>query len=399
MVERKTAGLFSLGILSMIVTHALVHAAGNLRPTLYPILMEEFQLTNLQIGIIAAVPPLTQAIFSIPAGWVSDRYGAKKIIIASLLMAATGALLAGIAPNAWVYIFASVFLTLTSTFYHPPSHVYCAIAVPKEERAKAMGMLNAGGTFGVSLGPLSITILMGMMFLTWRQLYLFWVPLIVFGIILMLVVKTENYVNGENDNNHEHHEEEEPDEEEAATLLTREFITYISSRGVRMFAGSMLSAFLSIYLSAVRGFTVSQLGLMFGIGGVLGLVVSPIGGFLATKFGEKRWVLISQGIGTVCLIAAFFTNGIYPFIGMYLAYRFCGIISMPAMAAITARLSPPGQMGMGFALSFMPSAITGIVGPVFAAWIADTYGYFPIFMVAGVILFLGLALFAISVKN
>ena len=104
---------------------------------------------------------------------------------------------------------------------------------------------------------------------------------------------------------------------------------------------------------------------------------------MATRFGEKRWILFSQGVGTVFLIGAFFTSGVYPFITMYLAYRFCGIISMPAMAAITARLSPPGQMGMGFALSFMPSAITGIVGPVFAAWIADSYGYFPIFMRGG----------------
>ncbi len=398
MVERKSTGLFTLGILSMIVTHALVHAAGNLRSTLYPILMNEFQLTNFQIGIIAAVPPLTQAVFSIPAGWVSDRYGAKKIIIASLVMAGTGALLAGVAANAWVYILASVFLTLTSTFYHPPSHVYCAIAVPKDDRAKAMGMLNAGGTFGISLGPLSITVLMGMLFFTWRQLYLFWVPLILLGIVLMLVVKTDKYVNGENGNAHtEHVEESDPDE--AESLLTREFITYISSRGVRMFAGSMLGAFLSIYLSTVRGFTISQLGLMFGIGGVFGLVISPIGGYMATRFGEKRWILFSQGVGTVFLIGAFFTSGVYPFIAMYLAYRFCGIISMPAMAAITARLSPPGQMGMGFALSFMPSAITGIVGPVFAAWIADSYGYFPIFMVAGVILVLGLGLFALAVKD
>ena len=51
MVERKTSGLFTLGILSMVVTHALVHAAGNLRSTLYPILMEEFQLTNLQMQL------------------------------------------------------------------------------------------------------------------------------------------------------------------------------------------------------------------------------------------------------------------------------------------------------------------------------------------------------------
>jgi hypothetical protein len=47
----------------------------------------------------------------------------------------------------------------------------------------------------------------------------------------------------------------------------------------------------------------------------------------------------------------------------------------------------------------MPSAITGVVGPVFAAWIADTYGYFPIFMVAGVVSYLGLGVFSLAVKD
>jgi hypothetical protein len=50
-------------------------------------------------------------------------------------------------------------------------------------------------------------------------------------------------------------------------------------------------------------------------------------------------------------------------------------------------------------LTYRRARITRIVGPVFAAWIADSYGYFPIFMVAGVILVLGLGLFALAVKD
>jgi dipeptide/tripeptide permease len=71
---------------------------------------------------------------------------------------------------------------------------------------------------------------------------------------------------------------------------------------------------------------------------------------------------------------------------------------MPAMASITARLSPPNQMGMGFALSFMPASISGIIAPLFAAWIADTYGLFPIFMVAIVVMYLSLLIFQLGVR-
>jgi hypothetical protein len=49
--------LFSFGLLAMVATHALIHAAGNMSSTMIVELREEFVLSNLQIGIIGAVPP------------------------------------------------------------------------------------------------------------------------------------------------------------------------------------------------------------------------------------------------------------------------------------------------------------------------------------------------------
>ena len=166
-----------------------------------------------------------------------------------------------------------------------------------------------------------------------------------------------------------------------------------------MFGMSMFAPFLSLYLSEVRGWSTVQIGLMFGISGVLGLVGSPLGGYIATRFGEKRWVILSMAMASTFFIAAFYVPGIYPFMAMYLVYRLFGIMAMPAQAAITAKLSPPSQMGMGFALTFMPSSITGIVAPVVGAWIADSYGYLPIFLVATVIMYLAIVVFGLSVKD
>jgi FSR family fosmidomycin resistance protein-like MFS transporter len=391
--KQERSELFSYGLVMMVITHALVHSAGNIRSTLYPILKEEFTLTNQHIGLIAAIPPLMQALFSIPAGHMSDRYGAKKLIALSIGMGALGALIAGFTINPWMYIIAATLLTLNSTIYHPPAHSFAARLVERKDRAKALGFLNAGGTFGIAVGPLSITILMGWLAFTWRQLYLFWVGPIVFGFVLLYFAKIRTSV------------EEKPSKEEglrnvgeAPSFRSRSFLFYLSSRGIRMFAMSMAGTFISVYLTEVKNWTVPEIGIMFGVSSLLGLVASPVGGFIASKLGEKRWAVYSFTIGYACFFLAFLVDGVIPFMVLFLTYRFCGILSMPAMASITARLSPPNQMGMGFALSFMPASISGIIAPLFAAWIADTYGLFPIFMVAIVVMYLSLLIFQLGVR-
>ncbi len=391
-MDTKNSGSFTYGLYAMMITHALVHAAGNIRGTLYPILKDEFVMTNQQIGIIAAIPPLAQALLSIPAGSMSDRYGAKKLVALSIGMAAIGAIIAGFTLNPWMYIVAATLLTLNSTIYHPPAHSYTARVVGVKDRAKAMGVLNAGGTFGVAVGPLSITILMGWLAFTWRQLYLFWVTPILLGLILLYFIRAEP--SREMNNNTPTIMEEE----ETESLLSRDFLLYISSRGVRMFAMSMVGAFLSIYLTEMRSWSVSEIGIMFGASSLLGLAASPIGGVIASRVGEKRWAVLTFILGYACFFAAFFTKGVYPFMAFYLAYRFSGILSMPAMAAITARLSPPRQMGMGYALSFMPSSITGVIAPIVAAWLADFYGLFSIFMVATAVMYLSILILQIGVR-
>ncbi|MBT4320266.1 MFS transporter [Candidatus Bathyarchaeota archaeon] len=389
-----------MGVVAMVVTHALVHAAGNMRTTLIPFIKEDFELNNYQVGIISAIPPLAQAIFSIPAGWISDRSGAKNLVAFSVGLAALGALVAGFSYSPWMFVVSAALMTLTGTFYHPPAHSYTARLSKPKDRAKSMGLLNAGGTFGISIGPFSIYLLMTFFGLQWRQMYQFWVIPIILGIVLIMMTKTDPEGDTLNGNGHVHVQESHKVEaDEPTSLLTREFLLFISSRGVRMFGMGMFSPFLSLYLTEVRGWSVTNIGLMLGISGILGLFFSPLGGHYASKFGEKRWVIGCFLVSGAAFLSAFYMPGIYAFMAMYLFYRLFGIMAMPGQASITARLSPPKQMGMGFALTFMPASITGIVAPIVAAWVLNNYGYLPIFIAATAVMYLSVILFALAVKD
>ena len=383
--------LFSFGLLSMVATHALIHAAGNMNSTMIVELRREFVLSNQQIGVIGAVPPLAQVLFSLPVGWMSDRYGARRLVALSVVMAALGALVAGFTVNPAMYIVALTLMTLTSTFYHPPSHSYTARMVEGEDRSKAMGFLNAGGTFGVALGPLSITVLMGYLAFQWRQVYLFWVAPIALSLVLVFFLRDMQGAGRDEANG-------EPVEGEVTTLLNRDFIMYLSASGVRQFALGMIATFLSIYLADARGWSITELGIMYGASSFLGLAASPIGGYMASRIGDKRWVVMALGASYLFYIAAFLTEGVLPFMALYLAYRFFGILGLPATASLTAKLSPPRQIGMGFAVSFLPQSIVGVVAPIVAAYIADIFGLFPIFTASFVIMFLGLGVLHFGVK-
>jgi len=376
----------------MILTHMMVHAAGNMRSTLFPVLKEEFALTNQQIGLIVAIPSLAQFLLSVPSGMVSDRFGPKKLMAASIVIAAIGALLGSISTSPWMYIVASTLLTFNSTLYHPPAQSYVSDITSPKDRSRALGIWHSGGTTGVSLGPLSITLLMGALAFNWRQVYGFWVIPILLGLVALYFVKPSSEMVAEE-------EREKWDEKDTVDSLFNSNMLYLLLSGtVRRFGGGLTTGFLSIWLVEVQGWTVSQIGILLGISSLLGIIASPLGGELASRYGEKRWFSATLLGSYVFFALAFFAKGFWPFFILFVTHRFFGILGMPAGMTLTSRFSPRKQRGVGFALSSIPMNVVMPVAALVAAYIADTYGLYSIFMTTIVIYFVGLAVFQFGVR-
>jgi MFS family permease len=391
--DKSTLGrLMSGSLLIMVLTHMLVHAAGNMRTTLFPVLKEEFALTNQQIGLIVAIPSLCQFLLSVPSGMVSDRFGPKKLIAASILIAAVGALLGSVSSTPWMFIIASTLLTFNSTLYHPPAQSYVSDITSPRDRSRALGIWHSGGTTGVSLGPLSITILMGLLAFSWRQIYGFWIIPILLGLVALYFVKPPSEIVKKEER------DKWEEKETVDTLLNTNMMFLLLSGTVRRFGGGLTTGFLSIWLAEAQGWTIGQIGIMLGISSLMGIVASPLGGELASRFGEKRWFSGTLLGSYVFFALAFFVRGFWPFFILFITHRFFGILSMPANMTLTARLSPPKQRGVGFALSSIPMNVVMPVAALVAAYIADTYGLYPIFMTTTVIYFVGLAIFHLGVR-
>ena len=380
-------------LLIMVLTHMLVHAAGNMRTTLFPVLKDEFALTNQQVGLIVAIPSLIQFFLSIPSGMISDRFGPKKLMAASIVIAAVGAFLGSISTTPWMFIVASTLLTFNSTLYHPPAQSYVSDITSPRDRSRALGIWHSGGTTGVSLGPLSITLLMGVLAFNWRQIYGFWVIPILLGLVGLYFVKPSSEMV-------EREERQKWDEKDAVdSLFNSNMLFLLLSSTVRRFGGGLTTGFLSIWLVEAQGWTVSQIGIMLGISSLMGIVASPLGGELSSRFGEKRWFSGTLlGSSYIFFALAFFIKGFWAFLILYIISSFFGILGMPANMTLTARFSPRKQRGVGFALSSIPMNVVMPVAALVAAYIADEFGLYYIFMITIVIYFLSLAIFHLGVR-
>ena len=379
-------------LLIMVLTHMMVHAAGNMRSTLFPVLKEEFSLTNQQVGLIVAIPSLIQFLVSVPSGMVSDRFGPKKLIAASILIAAIGALLGSVSSTPLMFIIASTLLTFNSTLYHPPAQSYVSDITSPRDRSRALGIWHSGGTTGVSLGPLSISILMGVLAFNWRQIYGFWVIPILLGLVALIFVKSPSEIV-------EKEERDSWEEKDTVdTLFNTNMMFLLLSGTVRRFGGGLTTGFLSIWLVESQGWTIGQIGLMLGISSLMGIVASPLGGELASRFGEKPWFSGTLLGSYIFFALAFLVKGFWPFLLLYITSRFFGILGMPANMTLTSRFSPRRQRGVGFALSSIPMNVAMPVAALAAAYIADTYGLYTIFMTTTVIYFIGLAIFHLGVQ-
>jgi MFS family permease len=181
-------------------------------------------------------------------------------------------------------------------------------------------------------------------------------------------------------------------------MFSASLIFFLIYRAVRFVAYSMSQSFMALYLVEERGLSGSLASLYIGSNTLMGLVAAPIGGFLAVRYGEKRWLLTVLVFAYTCFGLAISIPANGGFFAFYLAYGFLNYLGMASSAAIMAKLSPGKQRGLAYALFFLPSSLIGAVAPLLAASVAEAFGLTSIFYAAILTFFASLAVLAFGVR-
>ena len=180
--------------------------------------------------------------------------------------------------------------------------------------------------------------------------------------------------------------------------LTRKSALFLTFIGIRTIGRSMSGSFMALYMVETRGLSEVASSFFIGSSTLMGIVAAPLGGILATRYGEKRWLLAVLTLSFTCFGLGFLVPNNAVFVALYLAYGFFSFLGMAANSAIMANLSPGKQRGIGYALFFLPGSIMGAVAPMIAAFLAETFSLTSIFYASVAVFFVALGVLKFGVK-
>lgn len=145
---------------------------------------------NMQNAIVSYV--LTLALFMPVSGFLADRFGTRKVFIASLLLFSLGSIFCSLSHNINHLVLARVVQGIGGSLMTPVGKLALIRTFPKNELVRAMNYAIIPALIGPVLGPLIGGYMVD--YLSWHWIFIINIPFGILGILLS-VKYMPNYVS------------------------------------------------------------------------------------------------------------------------------------------------------------------------------------------------------------
>ena len=137
-----------------LVTIGVFSVRAGVRQTLVPLqLSESFGLEVDELGVLFTALGIIGIVLIWPAGWSTDRFGRKAIIVPTAFLIAFGIGIVAIANSLPMFIVGLTMSAVGSSITGPAPAAYVADLVTEDQRGAAMGLYRTFGDIGVVVSP------------------------------------------------------------------------------------------------------------------------------------------------------------------------------------------------------------------------------------------------------
>lgn len=121
---------------------------------------KDFKLNRTEIGLVFSTFAYPYLVFQIIGGWVSDRFGARRTLIACGIVWGCATILTGMAGGLASLLIARLLLGLGEGATFPAATAAMSRWVPKGQRGYAQGLTHAAARIGNAVAPALIVLIM-----------------------------------------------------------------------------------------------------------------------------------------------------------------------------------------------------------------------------------------------
>lgn len=358
-----------LGLIFAVQTFTNVGPLGL--PAIAPLIREDLGLSLTQAGSFLSAYYVGPILLSLPAGWLADRWGILRTMVAGEALIALGLMAAGTAGSFPVLIALMITAGIGYGLLNPTSTKAVIAWFPASQRATAVGLKQTGFPLGGAVGA-AVLPLVGLA-LGWRSA----VMLSAGGIAVLTVATLFLY-------------RDPPDFARAtagsppasmrAVLKSRD--PWLVATATLIFAAiqTVWMSFLVLYLGDVAGLPVVAAAWLLAQAQVTGMLGRVAFGFLSDRVlgGRRRIVLVLAGIGSG--LSTLLMAGIAPGTPRWalsllaLVFGFVGIGWNGVHHTLMAELAGPRAAGTAVGLGLAVSSLGVTLGPPAFGWLVERVG-------------------------
>ncbi len=139
--------------ISVVLASLLYSMDWTIAAVALPHMQGTFSATQDQIAWVITSYIVASAIMIPTAGWLSARFGRKRVFVLAVFGFTAASVMCGAAHSLTVEVLARILQGMSGAFLIPLSHAIILDTYPPEEHGKAMALWGTGSVFGAVIGP------------------------------------------------------------------------------------------------------------------------------------------------------------------------------------------------------------------------------------------------------
>jgi len=304
-------------------------------------------------------------------GMLSDRIGARPVVLAATAILAAGLVLASRATNIVVFQFAFGGLVGAATGAYFAPIIAATVGWFDKHRGLAISLASIGAGVGPMVGTPIVSVLITNY--GWRS-----AMLIVAVTALVIIVPTALLIRRAPTETAPSASAADaapqPGISDAATALRSPQFIVLAATFFLCCAAHSGPIFHTVSYAMICGASALAAASIYSVEGLAGLFGRLLFGVAADRFGVKRVIVIGLLLQTVGIHAYIYVSELPHFytLAVVLGLAYGGV--MPLYAVLAREYFSPAVMGTVLGAATMTSSIGMSFGPVAGGWLFDTFG-------------------------
>jgi MFS family permease len=353
-------------ISSVSAAHFVSHYHYLVLPPLFAFVRADYGVSYTELGLALTVFNGVSAVLQTPAGFLVDRFNARLVLIAGLLIQAVALAAIGLVNSFWFLVAMYALIGLGNTVYHPADYSLLSRHVSAKRVSYSYSVHTFSGLLGGAAAP-GVTLFLHGLF-GWRGAFL-GAAILAFAVAAFLLSQREPAA-----------EPPRPKMQANATADTgwRLLLT------TPILINFVFFMMLSVSSFGLTNYSVVALGALYGTPPVianagltgsllLGAIGVLVGGWIAgrtTRHGLTAALLLAVTASATLLIGNVDLGALLLIVVMSLS-GFCTGMIMPSRDMLVRAVTPPGAFGKVFGFVTNGFNIVGIVAPLIFGALMD----------------------------